>query len=75
MLIHEEPPPPRDERSPLEPNWRLCFWLAAAAVAWFATAHATGFVGFVLLCVTFGAICKAATEAIGYADGLREWRQ
>ena len=77
MLIHEPPPPPPPEErpSPLRPNWRLCFWLAAAAVVWFAAAHSTGFIAFVLICVTFGAICKAATEAIGYAGGLSEWHQ
>lgn len=76
MLIHEPPPPPpRDERAPLEPNWRLCLWLAVAAVVWFAAAHATGLIAFVLLCGTLAALCKAANEAIGYADGLRDWRQ
>lgn len=75
MLIHEPPPPPPQRRSPLSPNWSLCFWLACAAVLWLAAAQTSGFVGFVLICVTFAALCKAATEAIGYAGGLREWRQ
>ena len=76
MLIHEPPPPPPPEgRSPLEPNWVLCLWLLVAAGAWFAAAHTTGLVSFVLLCVTLAAICKAATEGIDYAGGLREWRQ
>lgn len=75
MLIHEAPPPSGDDRPPLRPNWRLCFWLATAAVVWFAAAHSTGFTGFVLICATFGAICRAATEAIDYAGGLSEWRQ
>lgn len=76
MLIHEPPPPPPPERrAPLEPNWRLCLWLAVAAALWLGAAHSAGFLAFVLLCATLAAVCRAATEAIGYADGLRDWRQ
>ena len=75
MLIHDEPPPRREERPPLEPNWTLCAWLAAAALFWIGAAHATGFIGFVLICATFGSICRGVAEAFDYAGGLREWRQ
>jgi hypothetical protein len=77
MLIHDPPPPPppSEGRAVLEPNWILCLWLAVAALLWVGAAHTTGVVGFVLVCGTFAAICRAATEAVGYADGLREWRQ
>lgn len=77
MLIRDEPPPPPPDggRVTIEPNWHLCFWLAVAAGIWLAAAQTTGFVAFLLICATFGAICKAASEAIGYAGGLREHRQ
>jgi hypothetical protein len=76
MLIHDCPPPPRDdERAPIEPNWLLWRWVAVAAVIGFAAVHATGVVGYLLLCTAFAAACKAATEAVDYGGGLREWRQ
>jgi hypothetical protein len=76
MLIDDRAPPPDEgERAPVEPNWRLWRWLAAAVVIAFAAAHATGLVGYVLLCGAFGAGCKAVAEAVDYAGGLREWRQ
>jgi len=62
-------------RQPVEPNWRLIGWLAAAAILVFAGIHATGFVAYLILCATVFAVCKAAVSVGSYEFGLREWRQ
>ena len=76
MLIHEERPRPRaNERAPVEPDWRVWRWVALAVILGFSGANAGGLVGYLLVCATLAAVCKAATEAVPYSAGLREWRQ
>ena len=71
MLIHEEPPRPRE----WQPNWRIWRWVALAVVVGWAATQASGGVGVLLILVAFYAACKALAEAIPYWDGLREHRQ
>jgi hypothetical protein len=75
MLLHEPAPRPEDERAPIDPNWRVVGWLAAAVVIGFASSHATGLVWFVLVCAAVAAVSKAVTAALDYGAGLSEWRQ
>ncbi len=76
MLIDDRTPPSGNAgNAPVEPNWPLWRWLAIAALLGFAAAHAAGLIGYLLLCGVWAAACKAATEAVGYASGLSEWRQ
>jgi hypothetical protein len=74
MLVHDSPPP-QGERRPIEPNWRLWWWVAVAAVLAFAAVNTEGLTSAVLICSAFFVVCRAATQAIPYSDGLREWRQ
>jgi hypothetical protein len=67
--------PPDDGRQPIEPNWRLIGWLAAAAILVFAGIHASGFVAYLILCATVYSVCKALVSVGSYEFGLREWRQ
>jgi hypothetical protein len=67
--------PSDDGRQPIEVNWRVVGWLAAAAILIFAGIHATGFVAYLIVCATVYAICRAVTGAVDYWEGLREWRQ
>ena len=76
VLIDDRvPPPARDERRPIEPNWRVIGWLAAAAVLIFAGVHTTGFTAYLIICATVYAVCKAIVSIRTYDFGLREWRQ
>ena len=77
MLIDDRAPPPLngDDRRAIEPNWRVIGWSAAAAILFFAGTQASGFAVFLILCATIYAACRAATELVDYAGGLREWRQ
>jgi hypothetical protein len=63
------------DRSAWEPNWRVWRWVAAAAVVAYAATHAEGGVQVLLALIVFALACRAATEALPCADGLREWRQ
>jgi hypothetical protein len=76
MLIDDRPgAPSADERQPIEPNWRVCAWVAVAAVLGFAAAHAAGFVAYLLVCATVYAACRAVALGLDYMCGLTEWRQ
>jgi hypothetical protein len=77
MLIDDRAPPPpsRGDRAPIEPNWRAIGWCAAAVVLFFAASEASGLAVFLIVCATMYAACRAGVELIGYADGLRDWRQ
>jgi hypothetical protein len=77
MLIDDRapPPPPAESLPPWEPNWRV-WWRVALAVALGAAAIWTS--GLAEVIAAFGALlaaCSAATAAIPYSGGLREWRQ
>jgi hypothetical protein len=74
VLIDDRVPPDQG-RQPVDVNWRLVGWLAAAAVLVFAGVHATGFVAYLILCATVYAVCKALVSVGTYEFGLREWRQ
>ena len=57
MLIDDRIPPD-DPREPLDVNWGLVGWLAAAAVLTYAGVHATGFVAYLILCATVYAVSR-----------------
>ena len=67
--------PPEERRAPWEPNWRIWRWVAAAAVAGYASAHTEGAAAAVLMLLVFAFVCQAAAEALPNGDGLREHRQ
>jgi hypothetical protein len=76
VLIDDRAPPPlNDGRRAIEPNWRVIGWIAVAAILIFAGSHASGFTVFLIICAAVYAVCRAMTELVDYADGLREWRQ
>jgi hypothetical protein len=76
MLIDDRTPAPHEDgRRAIEPNWRVIGWIAAAAILIFAGGHASGFAVFLIICAAVYAVCRAMTELVDYADGLREWRQ
>jgi hypothetical protein len=76
VLIDDRTPPPIDDDRPaIEPNWRAIGWCAAALILFFAASRASGVAVFLLICATIYAACRAGTELVDYADGLREWRQ
>jgi hypothetical protein len=75
MLVHDRPPPPGNDRRPVEPNWRVWSWVVVAVVLVLAAAKTAGLTSTVLVCSAFVAVCRAAMEAIPYAGGLREWHQ
>jgi hypothetical protein len=76
VLIDDRAPPPvNDDPRAIEPNWRVIGWIAAAAILIFAGGYASGFTVFLIICGAVYAVCRAMTELVDYADGLREWRQ
>jgi hypothetical protein len=76
MLIDDRPgASSSDERRPIEPNWRIWSWLVVAAVIGFAAGHADGIVGYLLVCATVYAVCRAIAAGLDYMGGLTEWRQ
>ena len=75
MLIDDRVPPPEQDRQPIEPNWRVIGWLAAAGVLVFAGVHTSGFIAYLIICATVYAVSRALVSVSSYDFGLREWRQ
>jgi len=74
VLIDDRTPAP-EARDPLDVNWPVVGWLAAAAVLVFAGIHTTGFAAYLIICATVYAVCRALVSIRTYDFGLREWRQ
>ena len=70
-----EPDPPEDRRQPWEPNWSVWRWVAAAAVAGYASAQTGGAAAALLTILAFVFVCQAGAAALPKGDGLREYRQ
>jgi hypothetical protein len=71
-----DPDEPEDEgRVPWEPNWRVWRWVVAALALTFAATRTAGVLELLLVLAVFALCCRAAVEALGNGDGLREWRQ
>jgi hypothetical protein len=66
---------PGDDRSPVQPNWRVVGFLTASAVLVFAATHARGLVAYLIVCAAVYAMGRAVVELVDYGHGLREWRQ
>ena len=72
FLIDDRQP---ERPAPYEPNWRVVAYAIAAIVFLACATSAGGLAGFALICGSVWAGCRAIDAAVGYWDGLREWRQ